>query len=232
MRLKPIAIGLWIAVFVLGGILVADRFVAPPGPGAAPARAAAPTPAPAPGQTDGGEPVAQLVPFTLPDLAGTPRSSSEWAGRTVLFNFWATWCAPCRKEMPLLQQLHESVAGPPGAPMANPPLAVVGIAIDRLEPVQRFIGEIGVSYPILVGQMDATRVGESFGVELVGLPYSAVVGPDGAVLAILLGELRGEDLALIGDVATMIAAGELDSTGAKKRLASLPRARVPRDDAA
>jgi thiol-disulfide isomerase/thioredoxin len=230
MRLKPIAIGLWIAVFVLGGILVADRMVAPPSPG--PVQAEPPAPAPAPAQATGGEPVARLVPFTLPDLAGTPRSSSEWAGRTVLFNFWATWCAPCRKEMPLLQQLHESVAGPPGAPMANPPLAVVGIAIDRLEPVQRFIGEIGVSYPILVGQMDATRVGESFGVELVGLPYSAVVGPDGAVLAILLGELRAEDLALIADVARMMAAGELDSSSAKKRLASLPRAKVRADDAA
>jgi len=228
MRLKPIAIGLWIAVFVLGGILVADRIVAPPGAGTALTQ----PPVSAPAQATGGEPVGRLVPFTLPDLAGTPRSSSEWAGQTVLFNFWATWCAPCRKEMPLLQQLHESAAGPPGAPVANAPLAVVGIAIDRLEPVQRFVGEIGVSYPILVGQMDATRVGESFGVELVGLPYSAVVGPDGTVLAILLGELRGEHLALIGDIARMIAAGELDARGAKGRLSSLPRARIPVDETA
>jgi thiol-disulfide isomerase/thioredoxin len=226
MRLKPIAIGLWIAVFVLGGILLADRLVAPPADAPAPAPAAVAQPALA-----SGEPAAQLVPFTLADLAGTPRASSEWAGRTVLYNFWATWCAPCRKEMPLLQQLHEVVAGPPGAPAARPPLAVVGIAIDRLEPVQRFVGEIGVTYPILIGQMDATRVGESFGVELVGLPYSAVVGPDGAVLAILLGELKVEDLALIGDIARMIDAGELDSKAARERLAALPRARVPKDAA-
>lgn len=220
MRLKPIAIGLWIAVFVLGGILLADRVLAPPG--ATPDAAAPPGPPAATGQ-----PVAMLTPFTLADLAGTQRSSAEWAGRTVLYNFWATWCAPCRKEMPLLQQLHESVAGPPGAPLADPALAVVGIAIDRLEPVQQFIGEIGVTYPILVGQMDATRVGEGFGVELIGLPYTAVVGPDGAVLGILLGELKPQDLALIADVATAIAAGSLDTSSARSRLLTLARWRVP-----
>jgi thiol-disulfide isomerase/thioredoxin len=171
--------------------------------------------------------VATLAPFTLADLAGTQRSSAEWTGRTVLYNFWATWCAPCRKEMPLLQQLHESVAGPPGAPVADPALAVVGIAIDRLEPVQQFVGEIGVTYPILVGQMDATRVGESFGVELIGLPYTAVVGPDGAVLGILLGEIKPQDLALIADVASEIAAGSLDTSSARSRLLTLSRWRVP-----
>lgn len=217
MRLKPIAIGLWIAVFVLGGILLADRIIAPPG--------GAPGPAGPPPAT--GKPVATLTPFTLADLAGTPRASGEWAGRTVLYNFWATWCTPCRKEMPLLQQLHESVAGPPGAPAADSALAVVGIAIDRLEPVQQFVGEIGVTYPVLIGQMDATRVGESFGIELIGLPYTAVVGPDGAVLGILLGELKPDDLALIADVAFQMAAGSLDNSGARSRLLTLARWRVP-----
>jgi thiol-disulfide isomerase/thioredoxin len=221
MRLRPIAIGLWIAVFVLGGILLADRVIAPPGGAPGPA---APPAGPPPAT---GEPAATLTPFTLPDLAGTPRPSSEWTGRTVLYNFWATWCAPCRKEMPLLQQLHESVAGPPGASVPDPALAVVGIAIDRLEPVQQFVGEIGVTYPILVGQMDATRVGESFGVELIGLPYTAVVGPDGAVLGILLGELKPQDLALIADVASEIAAGSLDTSSARNRLLTLSRWRVP-----
>jgi thiol-disulfide isomerase/thioredoxin len=217
MRMKPVAIALWVAVFMLGGVLLGNRVIAPP--------AGAPAPVVPPAAT--GEPAATLTPFTLADLAGTPRPSGEWAGRTVLYNFWATWCAPCRKEMPLLQQLHESVAGPPGAPVADPPLAVVGIAIDRLEPVQQFVGEIGISYPILVGQMDATRVGESFGVELIGLPYTAVVGPDGVVLGILLGELKPEDIAVIADVANGISANSLDTTGARKRLATLPRWRVP-----
>jgi thiol-disulfide isomerase/thioredoxin len=224
MHLKSIAIGLWIAVFVLGGILLADRVIAPrDGAAGTPSPAMPPAgPPPATGQL-----VATLPPFTLADLAGMPRASAEWAGRTVLYNFWATWCAPCRKEMPLLQQLHESVAGPPGAPAADPALAVVGIAIDRLEPVQQFVGEIGVTYPILIGQMDATRVGESFGVELIGLPYTAVVGPDGAVLGILLGELKEEDLALIADVAAQIQARSLDTSGARSRLLTLARWRVP-----
>jgi thiol-disulfide isomerase/thioredoxin len=242
MRLKPVAIGLWIAVFVLAGVYVADRMVAPPA--SAPAVAAAGSGAAdgngqnsgqnsghssgqTPGPTPDGAPVAQLQRFTLADLAGTRRSSDEWSGQTVLYNFWATWCAPCRREMPLLEQLYQSVAGPPGARVADPALAVVGIAIDRLEPVQRFAGETGVSYPILVGEMDATQVGESFGVELLGLPYSAVVGPDGAVLAVLLGELKDTDLALIADVADKIRTNSLTTEAARKRLASLPKARIP-----
>ncbi len=187
MRLKPVAIGLWIAVFVLGGVWVADRLVAPPAPpvaGDLPGGPAAADPATA---TPARAPVAELVPFSLPDLAGSPRASREWDGSTVLYNFWATWCAPCRREMPLLDRLHQGFAGPPGARVAGPPLVVVGIAIDRVEPVLRFVGETGITYPILVGQMDATAVGESFGVDLVGLPYSAVVAPGGAVLAVLLG---------------------------------------------
>jgi hypothetical protein len=75
--------------------------------------------------------------------------------------------------------------------------------------------------------MDATRVGESFGVELIGLPYTAVVGPDGAVLGILLGELKPQDLALIADVAGEIAAGSLDTSGARSRLLTLSRWRAP-----
>jgi thiol-disulfide isomerase/thioredoxin len=228
MRLKPVAIGLWIAVFVLGGVWVADRLVAPPVPpvsgelpggAAADAGPAAPSPA--------GGPVATLAPFTLPDLAGTPRASHEWDGSTVLYNFWATWCAPCRREMPLLDRLHQGFAGPPGAPVAGPALVVVGIAIDRFEPVLRFVGETGITYPVLVGEMDATAVGESFGVDLVGLPYSAIVAPGGAVLAVLLGELKDEDLALIADVARLIDSKELDVTGARSRLSSLARARIP-----
>lgn len=225
MRLKPVAIGLWIAVFVLGGVWVADRFVAPPAP---PVAGALPGAAPAAAEpAAAGGPVATLVPFTLPDLAGTPRASREWDGSTVLYNFWATWCAPCRREMPLLDRLHQAFAGPPGARVDAPPLVVVGIAIDRVEPVLRFVGETGITYPVLVGQMDATAVGESFGVDLVGLPYSAVVAPGGAVLAVLLGELKDEDLALIADVARLIDARALDVASARSRLASLARARIP-----
>jgi thiol-disulfide isomerase/thioredoxin len=227
MRLKPVAIGLWIAVFVLGGVWVADRLVAPPAPpvaGDLPGGDPAADPAAA---TPARAPIAELVPFSLPDLAGSPRSSREWDGSTVLYNFWATWCAPCRREMPLLDRLHQGFAGPPGARVAGPPLVVVGIAIDRVEPVLRFVGETGITYPILVGQMDATAVGESFGVDLVGLPYSAVVAPGGAVLAVLLGELKDEDLALIADVARLIDAQGLDVDGARNRLAALPRARIP-----
>lgn len=204
---RRLAIILWVAVFLFAGILAANRWLgggdpAGPGPGEPPGAAQA-------GAAAGQRPE-YLPEFTLDDLRGEPRSSREWAGRTVLFNFWATWCAPCRREMPLLEQFAQG-QGPDG-------VAVVGIAIDRTEPVMRFVGETGVTYPILVGQMDATRVAESFGDAFRALPFSVVAGPDGTVLAVHTGELHPPDLALIAEVAGRLQDGGSGAAEARQSL--------------
>jgi thiol-disulfide isomerase/thioredoxin len=150
-----------------------------------------------------------LPPIRLADLKGTPRSLEEWQGRTLLINFWATWCAPCRKEMPLLEALQQS---------ADPAeLQVIGIAIDRQEPVLRFVGEAGVTYPILAGEGDATQAAEQFGDAFRALPFSVVAAPDGTVLAAHTGELDRDALTLIATVAGQLARGGL-STGAARDL--------------
>jgi thiol-disulfide isomerase/thioredoxin len=200
--LRPLAIALWIAVFVFAGILAANRWLGT-GDGEETAETAG-----APSTAN--EAPEYLPEFTLADLRGDPRSSRDWAGRTVLFNFWATWCAPCRREMPLLEQFAQE-QGTDG-------VAVVGIAIDRSEPVLRFVGETGVTYPILVGQMDATRVAESFGDAFRALPFSVVAAPDGMILAIHTGELHAPDLARMAEVAAALKAGTLDSAQARERL--------------
>lgn len=206
--LRPLAIALWVAVFVLAGILAANRWLGPAED--APPGAEAPAATAAPGNTPAGVVPEYLPEFTLSDLRGEPRSSRKWAGRTVLFNFWATWCAPCRREMPLLEQFARDQA-PDG-------VAVVGIAIDRNEPVLRFVGETGVTYPILVGQMDATRVAEGFGDAFRALPFSVVAGPDGTILAIHTGELHAPDLARLAAVAAELGRGTLDAAAARERL--------------
>jgi thiol-disulfide isomerase/thioredoxin len=201
--LRQLAIGLWVAVFLLGGAWLGSQWrqqtadpanvqeVSPP---ASPA-----TPLPA-----------KLPPITLKDLKGTPRSLEEWRGRTLLINFWATWCAPCRKEMPLLEALQQS---------ADPAeLQVIGIAIDRLDPVLRFVGEAGVSYPILAGEADATAAAEQFGDAFRALPFSVVVAPDGTILAAHTGELDQAALEQIAAVARQLAAGTLGGGAARDRL--------------
>ncbi len=151
----------------------------------------------------------QLPDFTLNDVWGEPHSVSEWAGKPLLINFWATWCAPCRKEMPLLEQFQQS---------QDPArMQVIGIAIDRLDPVVRFLGETGVTYPNLVGEMDATRAAEQFAPGFA-LPLSIVAAPDSTVLAVHIGEIRASDLEQIAAVADALATGTLSTADAAKQL--------------
>lgn len=201
--IRQLAIALWLAVFLLGGLWLGNRWQerqadpAPPPPAVTRPPTAAPD-----------SPV-RLPAITLKDLKGTPRSLDEWRGKTLLVNFWATWCAPCRKEMPLLENLHQS---------AGNTLQVVGIAIDRLEPVLQFVGEAGVTYPILAGEADAAAAAEQFGDAFVALPFSVIAGPDGTLLAAHTGELDAAELGQIAQVAAGLAAGSLTPEAAREEL--------------
>ncbi|TDJ35287.1 MAG: TlpA family protein disulfide reductase, partial [Gammaproteobacteria bacterium] len=119
--------------------------------------------------------------FALSDLSGQTRSVSEWDGQVILLNFWATWCAPCRKEMPELAEVHHA--------FADRGFAVVGIAIDSLEPVQAFITELGIDYPMLIGELDAIEVARQFGNRLGVLPYTVILDRNGTVVLMHAGEI-------------------------------------------
>jgi thiol-disulfide isomerase/thioredoxin len=197
MRLSPRLLVL-VALSIAGGFFLGRAFWWRP----------APVEPPRPGT---GAPAITRVPvFTLPDLDGTPRSIADWTDQTLIINFWATWCAPCRKEMPLLQQVHSERAGQQ--------FAVIGIAIDRPEPVRTFVAEAGVTYPILVGQQDAMAVAESFGRQFVGLPLSVVSLPGGEIVKLHLGELHPEDLRAILEATDAVRSGQLTVAEARQRL--------------
>src|SRR5690348_16084528 len=89
---------------------------------------------------------ANLPDFTLGDLDGKPRSILSWPGKSMIVNFWATWCAPCRREIPLLRELQKQ-HGAEG-------FQIVGVAVDIREDVVKYARDMNIDYPILTGEQD------------------------------------------------------------------------------
>jgi len=124
--------------------------------------------------------------FTLFSLAGPPVSLHEQQGKVVLINFWATWCAPCREEMPALQAAYEN--------LADRGLVVLGVnwtQVDNLADVETFVTELGLTFPILLDS-DGTVSEDLY--QVLGLPTSVLVGRDGTIRAVRIGILDLQEL--------------------------------------
>jgi len=137
--------------------------------------------------------VGQPVPdFALAGLDGRLWRAGDLEGRALLVNFWATWCQPCIREMPLLDRIHDEHAQR---------LRVVGIAVDDPDRVAEFVATLGIDYPILIGTDEVHALPARFGNRGGMLPYSVLVDADGIVRWHYLGELDRERLnAAIGRV--------------------------------
>lgn len=137
---------------------------------------------------------AALLSSSFPDLSGRVRRFTEWQGRGLLCNFWATWCAPCREEIPLLnaaQQRH----GANG-------LQVVGIGIDTAANIREYLKVVKIDYPVLVGEAAAIGLMRSLGNRGAGLPFTVLLDRNGTVRQRKLGayseaELSAEIAALL-----------------------------------
>ena len=142
---------------------------------------------PRPGATASEEPPGVLhrprPEFTLPDLDGRPRRPEEWNGKVLVVNFWATWCAPCREEIPLLIDLERR----------RPGVRVVGIAVDRPEAVRAFAAELGIEYPLLLDDPRGSTM-RRYGNRIGALPFTVIAGRDGIVAYVRLGELESTEL--------------------------------------
>ena len=188
-------------IFVLGGLWFGLRWQVPPTP-----------PEPVVPVIGPGDLVEQVPEFTLNDLDSQSRTLRDWDGQTLFVNFWATWCAPCRHEMPLLQSLADE--------KRDEAFQVIGIAIDRVPDVVRFITESGVTYPQLVGQQDAMDAANAFGPEMLGLPFSVFIGPGGEVLGLRAGAVDAEELAGIVRLLDAYATGQSDLDETRAALAA------------
>lgn len=114
-----------------------------------------------------------LAAVTLPDLEGQPQSLDQWRGKVLVVNFWATWCAPCREEIPIFVRLQDKYR--------ERGLQFVGIAIDQPDRVRPYAQEMGMNFPILIGNLDAIDFGKTLGNRAGVLPFTVVFGRDGGI---------------------------------------------------
>lgn len=128
------------------------------------------------------DPGAALKTAEFTDLEGKTRRIGEWRGKVVLCNFWATWCPPCRDEIPMLVALSKEMA-PKG-------VETVGIALDSAAKVRQFAIDYKVTYPLLIAGPDGIDLMRASGNQIGGLPYTALLDRHGRIVHRKLGALN------------------------------------------
>ncbi|MBP6019903.1 MAG: TlpA family protein disulfide reductase [Burkholderiaceae bacterium] len=120
----------------------------------------------------------------FPDSTGQQKSLTDYLGQPLVLNFWATWCPPCVKEMPDLQELHEKY----------PNIHIVGLAVDTASNVLKFGDKVSVSYPLLVAGHGGISLMRDLGNKTGGLPYTVIFDAQGRLAHRILGQINPTDL--------------------------------------
>ncbi|MBM0103476.1 TlpA family protein disulfide reductase [Steroidobacter sp. S1-65] len=161
-----------------------------------------------------------LPDFTLANLEGQPQSIRSWQGKSMIVNFWATWCAPCRREIPLLKKIQ--------ADHGDEGFQVVGVAVDFREDVLKYAKEIGIDYPLLIGEQDGMEAVTKFGRGSLGFPFTVFTDNQQRLVLFHLGEIHPPQAEVMLAAVRKVNSGELTPiqarTVAAKQLAELPRA--------
>jgi thiol-disulfide isomerase/thioredoxin len=117
-------------------------------------------------------------------LNGSEVSLKTWQNKIIVLNFWATWCPPCREEMPELSKMQEQYK--------NQNVVIVGLSTEDLGATKSFIAANPVSYPVLAGDMQAMTLAESLGNNQSILPYTVVIDEKGQVVKTFFGRINQE----------------------------------------
>lgn len=142
--------------------------------------------APGSGESARGAPSTSPWSITLPDTLGAHQALQQWQGKVLVLNFWATWCPPCREEMPGFSRVQTKF-GPRG-------VQVVGLSIDTLNNVLQFQNDAPVSYPLLIGTMDLLDRSAAWGNSAQAMPFTAFFGRDGQLASVHLGQMSEQAL--------------------------------------
>jgi peroxiredoxin len=132
------------------------------------------------------DPPSGLLELALPDVDGLEQRLDQWKGKVLVVNFWATWCEPCRKEMPEFVKA-QAAFGAKG-------LQFVGIAIDQPDKIRQFSQELNLNYPSLVGGYGALELSKTLGNKIMALPFTVIIDRNGGVAYTQLGPIRADKL--------------------------------------
>jgi thiol-disulfide isomerase/thioredoxin len=135
----------------------------------------------------------------LPDSSGKMHHLIEYRGRPLVLNFWATWCEPCRREIPLLEALHQERGNS---------VQIVGIAEDFQKDVLPYARTQGITYPLLMGEKDGLAAVNAFGMQTV-FPFTVFADSKGDIVAVKVGELHADEARMILAKVGAVDAGKL-----------------------
>ncbi len=127
--------------------------------------------------------------FAAPDLDGEFQNITQWDGKLIFLNFWATWCPPCKKEIPAFIELQQAY-GDQG-------FQIVGLAIDDSDAVKQYAEKMGMNYPTMVVQQAGIELAKRYGNPAGVLPYTVIINRNGEISNTITGELskiRAEEM--------------------------------------
>jgi thiol-disulfide isomerase/thioredoxin len=153
----------------------------------------------------------ELPAVALPGLDGAVHRLTDYRGKLLVINFWATWCEPCRREVPLLTSIYRE--------RARDGFEIVGIAIDQREDVAKYAEQQAMDYPILIGEKGGLEAASSFGMDVV-LPFTVFADRAGRIVTLKVGELHADELRLILERMSDLDQGRLDLAAARQAIAS------------
>ena len=131
-------------------------------------------------------PTLSIFDAKLNDLQGQPQSLGQWRGKVLVVNYWATWCHPCREEMPGFSRLQDK--------FRDKGVQFVGISIDDAAKIVEFQKDTPVTYPLLIGDIESMKNSADLGNTRQALPFTAVFDRQGKLATTKLGRLSEKEL--------------------------------------